>query len=262
MFSNENRCLYRKNQLADVICQLRFPDILTINATPPAVFQDSIRDKFPQYAANLEASAPRITGTPGNFHLNNQQPTVNYQFTSADGIWRVNLTSRFISLACNQYTGWESFAQMLDAPLSEFIKIYKPAYFQRIGLRYINFISRNSLGLSGTHFRELFQSPYLGILCDETVDETCANSSCVDAQISIAGGCKAKIHAGPGIVKRKGQSDDEIKFIFDQDLFMAGNIPVNYSAGALETLHSQAYPIFRDAITEMLHEALEPISIK
>ena len=39
---------------------------------------------------------------------------------------------------------------------------------------------------------------------------------------------------------------------------MTGNIPVNYSASALETLHSHAYPIFRGAITNTLHEAMEP----
>lgn len=262
MFSTEKRCLYRKNQLADVICQLRFPDILTINANPPVDFQEAIRGKFPKYAANTEAAAPKITGVPGNFQLSNQQPTMNYQFTTADGNWRVNLTSRFIALACNHYTSWETFAQKLDAPLSEFIKIYKPAYFERIGLRYINFISRKDLELEGTQFSELFQAPYLGILGDDAVNEGSTSSSSVDAQISISGGCKVKIHAGPGMVKRNGKTDDEIKYIFDQDLFMPGNVPVNYSAGALETLHSQAFPIFRDAITDTLHNAMEPLSIQ
>lgn len=261
MFSIEARCLYQNNQLADVICQLRFPDILTINANPPVDFQEAIRDKFPQYSANMEAAAPKITGLPGNLQLSNQPATMNYQFSSADGVWRVNLTSRFISLACNRYTSWESFAQKLDSPLSEFIKIYKPAYFQRIGLRYINFISRKSLGLEDTNFSELFQAPYLGILGDDTVDERSVTANGVDAQINISGGCKLKIHAGPGIVKHNGKADEEVKFIFDQDLYMPGNVPVNYSAGALETLHSQAFPIFRDAITETLHQALSPVSI-
>ena len=39
---------------------------------------------------------------------------------------------------------------------------------------------------------------------------------------------------------------------------MAGNVPINYSAGALQTLHSQAYPIFRGAVTETLQDAMEP----
>jgi uncharacterized protein (TIGR04255 family) len=183
---------------------------------------------------------------------------VNYQFTSADGIWRVNLTSKFISLTCNRYTNWESFAKRLDIPLAAFIKVYSPAYFQRIGLRYLNFISRNNLSLTDTQFSDMIQPQYLGLLSDDEISESAATSSGVDAEIAIQGGCKVKIHAGPGLITRNGISDKEVKFIFDQDLYMSGNIPVNYSAGALETLHSQAFPIFRGAITDLLHDAMDP----
>ena len=51
MRSNENRCIYRRHQLAEVVCQLRFPEILTIGANLPAQFQELIRDEFPQFAA-------------------------------------------------------------------------------------------------------------------------------------------------------------------------------------------------------------------
>ena len=47
MFSTETRCIYRKNQLAEVICQLRFPEILTIETNIPAQFQEAIRGDFP-----------------------------------------------------------------------------------------------------------------------------------------------------------------------------------------------------------------------
>lgn len=261
MFSTENRCKYRNNQLADVICQLRFPEILKINTTPPAEFQDRIRGEYPQYSVKQEAPAPKITSTPGGLRLENQPTTPNYQFTSVDGVWRVNLTSRFISLACTRYTNWETFAKQLDVPLAAFIKTYQPAYFERIGLRYLNFFSRKALNLAQVPFSELFQPTYLGILADEEVTEQAASRSGVNAEISIRGGCRVKIHAGPGIVKQNGQTDTEVKFILDQDLFMTGNVPINYSAGALETLHAQAYPIFRGAITDLLHDAMEPEAI-
>lgn len=261
MFSIEDRCQYRNNQLADVICQLRFPEILTINANAPAAFQEEIRADYPQYTAKSETPAPKITGVPGSLRLENQPSTINYQFTSADGVWRVNLTSRFISLACARYANWENFARRLDVPLAAFIKIYKPAYFERIGLRYMNFFSREQLNMNGTPFADMIQPAYLGILGDDEVTEQASSRSSVDAELAIRGGCRVKIHAGPGIVKQNGQTDKEIKFILDQDLFMPGSVPVNYAAGALETLHSQAYPIFRGAITEMLHNAMEPEAI-
>ena len=258
MFSKETHCQYRKNQLADVICQLRFPQILSINANLPVEFQEAIREHYPRFSANLETTAPKISGTPGNLQLENQPSTKNYQFTSLDGKWRVNLTSTFVSLACNQYTSWEEFARMLDIPLAEFIKIYKPACFERIGLRYLNFISRQALDIQDVPFAQLFTTPYLGLLSDPEILEADAHRNGVDADISLPGGCRVKLHTGPGLVTQNGQQQKEVKFVFDQDLYMTGNIPVNYSAGALQTLHSHAFPVFRGAITDILHEAMEP----
>ena len=261
MFSNESRCVYRRNQLGEVICQLRFPQILTIEANIPAQFQEAIRAAFPVYSVRKETPAPKLVGQPGQMKLEPQQPANNYQFVSEDGAWRVNLTSTFISLACTRYTTWEDFAQKLDMPLAAFIQIYRPAYFERVGLRYMNFISRRDLGLEGTPWRQLLQNKYLGLLADEEVAETAAARNTVDAELAIRGGCRLKLHAGPGLVKRNGKEDKEVRFIFDQDLFMPGNVPVNLSAGALQTLHSQAYSIFRGAVTDTLHGAMDPRDI-
>lgn len=261
MFSSEKRCILKNNQLAEVICQLRFPEILMINEKAPAEFQEAIRCDFPQYSHRNETPVPKIVGVPGNFSLDNQRSTPNYQFVSADGIWRVNLTSKFISLACTRYTCWEDFAKHLDKPLASFIQVYKPAYFERVGLRYLNFISRKKLSLEGIPFSDLIQNAYLGLLAEEDVPEHTALRSSVDSELTIPGGCRLKLHAGPGMVKVNGKQDNEVRFVFDQDLFMNGKIPVNISAGALQTLHSQAYSVFRGAITDTLFEAMEPTKI-
>ena len=261
MFSAEERCRYGAHQLAEVICQLRFPEILAISEKPPVDFQEAIRAEFPQFNKRQELPAPKLTGTPGGMQLQNQPATVNYQFSSADGVWRVNLTGKFISLSCTKYTCWEDFARMLDKPLAAFIQVYKPAYFERIGLRYLNFISRFHLGLAHRPFSELIAPCYLGPLGEEDVSEGAATRCSVDVELNIRGGCRAKIHAGPGLVKINGKQDQEVKFVFDQDLYMAGQLKLPLVAGALQTLHSQAFSIFRGAITDALHEAMEPETI-
>ena len=261
MLSNENRCIYRRSPLVEVICQLRFPDILSIETKVPADFQDAIRTEFPMYTRRQDNLPPKITGAPGNLSVANQQSVTNHQFASADGAWRVNLTSKFISLTCNRYTCWEDFAKKLDKPLAAFIRIYQPAFYERVGLRYLNIISRTQYELTDMPFRELFSPCYLGPLGEEDVNEANSTRCSMDCDLGLRGGCRVKIHAGPGMVKRNGQEDKEVKFIFDQDLYMPGQVPINLSAGALQTLHSQAFAIFRGAIRDTLHEAFEPEKI-
>ena len=258
MFSNESRFVYRRNQLAEVICQLRFPEILSIEANAPVEFQEAIRQEFPQFQRRQELAPPKLTGVPGNMTVQNAPATTNYQFTSADGFWRVNLTGRFISLTCSRYTCWEDFAGKLDKPLAAFIQIYKLSYFERVGLRYLNFISREALGLTGLPYKELIVPCYLGPLMEEDISETSVGRCTVDLEMAIRGGCRVKLHAGPGHVKRGSQQDKEVRFIFDQDLYMPGKVPVSLSAAALQTLHSQAFSIFRGAITDRLHNAMQP----
>ena len=256
MFSNEPRCIYRKNQLAEVICQLRFPEILKISAEAPVAFQEAIRDEYPQYVRRNEPPMPRLPGAP--VKPEKAEPVINHQFTSADGLWRVNMTSKFISLSCAKYTRWEDLAQKLDKPLVAFIRTYHPAYFERVGLRYVNFFSRRDLGLEEARYSDLFAPWCLGPLVFEEIQEPGVTRCGVDADIPLRHGCRAKIHAGPGMVRRNGRPDAETKFVFDQDLYMQGNIPIKTCVGALQTLHIQADSIFRGAITDVTHDAMEP----
>lgn len=245
MYSKEPRCIYRKNPLAEVICQLRFPEILSIETQLPDAFQDAIRNEFPRYLCRKENAGDKQTN--------------NYHFGTQDGTYRVNLTSKFISLSCSRYTCWEDFAGMLDKPLAAFIRIYKPAFFERVGLRYVNFLSRKDLDLEDAAYSQLIQPCYLGVLGEEDVNETSTARSTVDADTALRGGCLVRLHAGPGRVNKAGRQDPEVKFVLDFDLYMPGNVQVNYSAGALQTLHDQSFGLFRGAITDMLHQAMEPM---
>ena len=51
LFSKHPRTLYGNAPVHEVICQLRFPTILSINNTEPADFQEAIRDAFPSWWA-------------------------------------------------------------------------------------------------------------------------------------------------------------------------------------------------------------------
>lgn len=262
LYSDHPRVRYQRAQLAEVICQLRFPAILSIAANPPVEFQEAVRGMFPIYAAKEERPAPRVAdlGTP-QAHLEQPKAVVNHNFISADSVWKLNLTSNFISLSTLSYSGWETFGQHFDLPLAQFIRIYQPAFFERIGLRYVNIFSRQALGLEGEPWRELIACPYLGVLAAEDIDEKRTRKCSVDVDLGLDGSCRAKIHAGPGMVKRgapAAQPDPEVKFILDMDLYMGGQLDPRVAAASLETLHGHSTALFQGAITDRLHSALEP----
>jgi len=262
LFSNRPRTIYQNSPAHEVICQLRFPVILSINNTEPADFQEAIRADFPQYAKQQDVPAPQITGLGGpNPQVKQQPPVANYNFLSADGLWKINLTQNFIALSTLRYSGWDAFARELDKPLADFIRLYKPAYFERVGLRYVNIISREKLGLKTAPWTELITAPYLGGLAAEDVREENVSNSAVDLQCKLDSSCQVKIHAAPGRLRPArpdAPQDPELKFIFDLDLSMGGNIPCTLSAGALETLHAHATDAFEGAVTDTLRQAMGP----
>lgn len=257
MFEAVERVRFENSQLMEVICQIRFPTILAISASDPVEFQETVRGVFPRYLVRQDQPAPTMlgAGTPNP----SQQPVLNYNFVSADGKWRLNLTNHFIALTCQNYSDWETFAGMLDQPLAQFIRIYKPSFFERVGLRYLNAVSRSELGLQGVPWSELITPPYLGMLGAPGVEEKGVTRCTQEMETALAGGCRLKLHSGPGMIRRAGRPEDkEVKWILDLDFFMSGNVPVNLAATSLQTLHLHSAGVFHGALTETLRDAMHP----
>ncbi|MBR6677339.1 MAG: TIGR04255 family protein [Oscillospiraceae bacterium] len=262
LFSNEDRCLYARPAAHEVICQLLFPGILSIESREPADFQEEIRARFPLYARrqeSLPASVFRCTGDTSDSR--SLETVTNYHFVTEDHLWKLNLTKNFISLSTLRYTGWEDFAAVLDQTLAAFIRIYQPAFFGRIGLRYRNIISRSALELEDCEWQDLIHRAYLGALAEEDVSPAMVDRMATDLHLSFSESCRAHIHAGLVHMKVPGtnQAEAEEKFMLDMDLAMGGSISAQLVAGALETLHSHSTRIFRGAITDTLHEAMKPL---
>ena len=193
LFAPYERYQYARAPLVEVICQLRFPTILSIGAKEPAEFQEAIRKDFPQYAARQEQLPPKVVKKGNATALEPQKPITNYNFISEDGRWKLNLTQGFIALSTLGYHCWEDFAQRLDKPLASFIQLYQPAFFERIGLRYVNAVSRKALGLEDVPWVSLIQPAFLGVLAELDVDEQAASRSSVDAHLALPEGQRLKL---------------------------------------------------------------------
>lgn len=258
--SGKNRIQYEKNQIVEVICQLRFPTILSIDTKEPADFQDTVREAFPRYVLQVE-KLPNAGG---------EQSVKNHTFISADGMYKLSLTRGFIAISTVRYTNWTDFAGWLDEPLGHFISVYRPAYFERIGLRYVNGFSREKLGLAPCRWSELISPQYLGTLALGDTDESKVSKSSLDLEMKLDDRCGLKLHAGPGFIKRnirtgsgiQAVQEKEARFIFDQDVYSGGNIKLQSAAEVLDAIHAHADRVFSGAITDKLHEAMEPVIIQ
>ncbi len=262
MRSSEGKLfVYEKNQLIEVICQLRFPPILVIDTKEPADFQETVRETFPRYLCQTETPPAAPGQTP--------QTVQNHNFISADGASKLALTKNFIALSTTRYTGWEDFAGMLDEPLGQFIRLYKPAYFSRIGLRYLNAFSREQLGLTGRRWNDLLQPQVLGILDDDSINESDVVKCSFDVERRFTERFGLRLHTGPGNIRRMTRTDaglktvqeSETRFILDIDVYTIGNTALGVAAEAMEQLHVYADRVFSDAITDALHDAMEPVTI-
>ena len=257
LFSHYDRYQYVRSPLVEVICQLRFPDILSIGAKAPVDFQEAIRQEFPRFSKAQERLAPKRVMVDGVPKMVQPEPITNYNFVSEDSLWKLNLTQNFIALSTLRYQRWEDFAQRLDRPLAQFIQIYHPAFFERVGLRYINAFSRRALGLEGTPWSDLIQPAFLGVMAEPDVDERTVRKCSLDVDVDLAleEGRRMKVHAGPSLLSSQKQ-DPEVKFILDGDFSAAGNIAPDKVASGLEDLHYHAVRLFRGALTSELHTAM------
>lgn len=258
MFSNEERMIYAKRQLVEVICQLRFPEILSIDASEPAVFQDRIRREYPQYEKKIEqlpaADGERQACSAGN----GQQLSVRLcrgavENQSHQGLYRP-FDLRLYPLG--------EFAQRLDRILAVFIETYHPSWFTRVGLRYVNAFRRAPLGLEDCLWKELITPGFLGLMGDEDAQEQAFMKNELTATVQMPGGAKANVKSGPGLLRkvnnRTRETTEERVFMLDLDLYMDSKIELNHTAPALNIVHDNAGSLFRAAITDTLADAMEP----
>ena len=254
------RVIYEKNPLIEVILQVKFPTILSINAKEPAEFQDSIREEYPIYQLAVENEQEINIAIGGDNLLPSiiqRQQHKNHNFISEDGQYKINLTSGFISLSTVNYTRWEDMLSHFLTPFNTFLKIYKPPFFERIGLRYIDAFSREKLGIQKKLWTDLIQPTWLGAI--STVEESRIVSSGLDVEYLLDDGIsRVKVHAGLGTVNNSA----ERVFIIDSDFIHIKNVKIEEFNVIAEYLHENSGKFIRSAITDTLHQAMIPGDLK
>ena len=252
---NKKRVKYEKNPLVEVIFQLRFPTILSINKIQPADYQERVRTRYPFFQDNTEQQNEVIIGPNGPQQIKTSQ-NKNYSFISANNKYKINLTSTFIAVSTLSYTQWEDFIKEIEYAIVPFEEIYKPSFYIRVGLRYVDVISRSKLGLNDKKWSELIQPQVLGIVTDEIEDGV--NSYLMETDFKCKDGTNAKHHFE--LVNTEGSN--EVSFLIDSDYFSIGTIKIDDVKNISEKLHINSGNFLAKTIKSELEVAMEPVNIE
>lgn len=260
-FPDARRVLFRQNPLAEVICQLRFPTVLAIAAELPSAFQDKVRRSYPLY----EHAGPTTTALPKELSpllakIVPQLPkeAMTHKFVSVDEARSISLTQDFVAVSENKYRRWEDFRTEVELAERALREVYEPAFFSRVGLRYVNVILREEVGLTGVDWGRLIQPYFAGLLASGELKDQLEE---VQSQVLI------KLHEVDGgfVRVRSGlaqlESDDRAAYLIDADFYVQGRYTSDHAFESLGVFNGLARNLFRWAITEELETALGPESV-
>jgi len=262
-FREVRRVIYKKNPLDRVICQLRFPPILKIDTEIPSEFQDKIRKDFPNFLEKpgIEVEIPQnIKGKIPIEVLNqffHRFANKNYEFSSEDGQWQVNLTRTFLAFASKKYERWEDFKSKLINSLMALIDVYNPSFFSRIGLRYIDVINRKVLGLGDVEWDELLQPYILGLLSSPDIKERIQNFES-KYEINLLDDV-SKVRLITRFVIPSNTS--EKCFMIDSDFNRSDKTNIDEALNKLDYFNKRASRLIQWCITDQLHQAMEPYEV-
>lgn len=254
------RVIYERNPLIEVILQMRFPTILSINSNDPVDFQEAIRKEYPIYQLGIENEQEiEIVAQKDTFFptIKQKNQHKNHTFISADGKYKINLTSSFISISTVDYVRWEELLERFSTAIKAFLDIYEPPFFERIGLRYIDAFSRKKLELENKKWSELIQVAWVGPLSNVCEDKM-VNLG-IDTEFMLDDGIsRAKVHTGLGTINNQ----PEKVFIVDGDFIHIRNIKIGEYLKVLEYLHDNSGKFIQSVIEPTLHEAMKPGELK
>lgn len=246
------RVLYARNPLNEVIFQVRYPTILKIEAETPSDFQERIRKRFPGFERTknplegkvpteiLKAMGPSLGGT-------------SYSFVNEKADTKITLASGALAVVTSDYVQWLNFKADVDLSLQSLAEIYDPAYYSRVGLRYQNVLQRSIIG-PDANWADLIRPELAGELgLPEWAAAVQMAQKTIRCRINNQGDAFTLQH---GLADVEGS--DESSYVVDFDYFNETRTEISDVDTVLDRLHEHSGNAFRWAISEALHQALEP----
>jgi len=253
LFPDKPRVIYKKRPTEEVICQLRFPTILRIDAEPPVKFQDRVRKQYPALTEKKHDFLP-IPKEAMSFLADFRIGKPAFEFASADGKWKLTLAADFMALTTSEYEQWEIFKDHLRIPFESLLELYQPPFFTRIGLRYRDVIRRSALDLKDVPWSELLQAPVAGALSVREIAPA-VKQAAKNVTFDLPGN-SGQLRVTHGLGASPGS--EECCYVIDADFFTENKKETKDAQETLDRYHTEARLFFQWCITPKLHDALDP----
>jgi uncharacterized protein (TIGR04255 family) len=258
LFPRSQRSVFNKSPLLQVIGEFKFPQILLIESSVPSQFQERIRGKFPIFQRISPISMPQIPNNLASLVGPGANP-IQYHFSTEDQRNTLQLSSNAISLSTRKYTRWEDFWTLFAEPLNALKEIYRPAFFVRVGLRYLNAIVRSQRGLANVPWSQLLRSELLGELSIPAFENNLDSVAQRQLQLRLPEGNGAVLlRHGLGYVITP-PNQPELSYMIDFDFSKNGKTELKDGDTIIGAFHEFAGDAFRWAISDTLRDTLEPI---
>lgn len=250
-FPEVDRVIYDNNPLAEVACEIRFPRILALDERIPVEFQEIIGADYP--FVDTREIAQFTFGPVGDIA---PVKRLQYDFITEDRQYTITLSSESITVATQNYQRWENFISHLKTALAALNKSYSLPLFTRVGLRYIDIISRANLGLEGEMWSELIKASALGLLSEKDIPIKDVIELSAATVLRLEQGGKATIRTALGKSEKTG---DETIFVVDSDFFEEHPVKgIDDAIKICTRFNKSAGRAFRWIIHDRLHDALGP----
>lgn len=234
--------------LVRVIAQVRFPPILSLEKRELiAPFQEAIRGTYPvlrpEQAQGIRLGPQGVAPGPKQ---------VAWRFSDVDGGWRVSVTPEFVAIETTSYTSRDDFLKRLRFVLDALAEHVAPALAQRVGVRYIDRVTGETLENIGN----LVRQEVLGIVATPLSEH--ARHSLTETVFAVPDS-NEQLLARWGLVPAGGTVDpnaiepiDEPSWVLDIDMFSNQErsfIPEEIVATA-QRYTERLYSVFRWAVTD------------
>lgn len=220
-----------RNQLDQVICQLRYPALLSVDRNID-LFQERVRDTYPKYSP--EPIVPLgVANPPGAGHI----------FTSSDGMWSVNVSTGAVSLTSRKYLDWNDFESKFIQVFEPFTSVFGIEKFNRIGLRYINAI-RPSVVEMRMDSKVILKGPLADLFSSST--GSFRGGSCV-LDRDLGNGISSRTVVGTIVF-----NDNESGFAIDNDVFTVEETDGSAVVSALRQFNEMSNLLFSEVASDEL----------